>query len=642
MSFHVLPPILNFSGWQHSGWQRSCLAFLKSAPVVLFALQVSSAADPLDSSSAWESAASSVAAALEAEAEGDFLSRQRLLAEAEQQVEFPPAKWQQGNLRSADGSWQDIATCIAEAQEDPKLAEYERRRSGLADSMANHYSIATWCAEQGLIDQCRSHLNRVLAFDTDNVRARQALGYRPVGGEWIGPAELANLAQRTAQTTKSFEAFGKQMRSIAQRMSSSDASVCSFAAGELREIVDPLAVPAAEAILVPSSVVPPEAMIDWFDRVDTQESSQVLARFGLFHPQPSVRQYAAQKLLQRPLHDFVPDLMKMLSSPVSSMIVPLLDGSGAVVGYRQAFAQEKYDKKDILFLSRAAQQVSGRFDAQEDLTQMPEGQVLAAELNSSIQASVRNLYETEVAMRNAAVQRENQQLAQRNSRISELVSAVAQKEFSGDPTEMWRWWDRYNETKYQDYKPERYRRSSLVDNFPAYVEAAPTQPMRGAGECFVAGTQVVTRRGLRAIEQLVAGDLVLSRNVTTGELGWKPVLRATVRPPEATCRVTLGEEEFQCTKAHLFWVSGDGWKKASEIRPGDVLHAAEEPSVVTRVIAAAELPTYNLEVADNATYFVGKAMVLTHDVTPRRPNRQDVPGQQLVAFHLAKAKPVAP
>jgi hypothetical protein len=80
----------------------------------------------------------------------------------------------------------------------------------------------------------------------------------------------------------------------------------------------------------------------------------------------------------------------------------------------------------------------------------------------------------------------------------------------------------------------------------------------------------------------------------------------------------------------LFWVSGAGWKKASELKPGDILHGAKSPARITAVEAQPAAPTYNLEVADHPNYFVGRYMILTHDVTPRETNRQLIPGHDYV------------
>ncbi len=43
-------------------------------------------------------------------------------------------------------------------------------------------------------------------------------------------------------------------------------------------------------------------------------------------------------------------------------------------------------------------------------------------------------------------------------------------------------------------------------------------------------------QGLRNIENIVAGDRILSRDLATGELGWRPALQRTTRPATDTVR----------------------------------------------------------------------------------------------------------
>ena len=136
--------------------------------------------------------------------------------------------------------------------------------------------------------------------------------------------------------------------------------------------------------------------------------------------------------------------------------------------------------------------------------------------------------------------------------------------------------------------------------------------------------------GLRNIEDITTGDLVLSRNIQTGKLIWNAVLRPTFRPPSATVNIALDGESLCCSSGHLFWVSGTGWKKASELEPGDILHGADQPAKVLSTSPGQPVITYNLEIVGDANYFVGKHLILTHDVTPRTTNRQKVPGESFV------------
>ncbi len=63
------------------------------------------------------------------------------------------------------------------------------------------------------------------------------------------------------------------------------------------------------------------------------------------------------KLVTRPLHDFVPELLKMLSSPISMMVQPSYDRQGRLTGYRQAFGREGMGEKDIQIVDSRVQRV---------------------------------------------------------------------------------------------------------------------------------------------------------------------------------------------------------------------------------------------------------------------------------------------
>ncbi len=567
-------------------------------------------------------AADYVADALNAEAKGDLIARQRLLAEAAAVADFAPAQWQLGKLREGDGEWLDINASIENLANDKKLSEYERRRGAANDRFSEHVAMAAWCARQGLLDQSRAHLNRAMEFEPDNAQVRQALGFRFVGGEWISPERVVEFTERIEGTRQSVAKYGNTLSAIEVKLASDNWSVREDGAAELRAIKDADAVLAVENTLESPSPLIAREVVKWMSAMDTVEASQALMRFSLSHPVDSIRRAAAKELKRRPLHDFVPDMLQMLVSPMSMLAVPQFDRRGSLVGYRQAFGQEKADKVEVMLVDRFFPRVQlGRTSAMR--TAPSAG---ATTMNNLVEQSLRSLAMNDAVANSAEMRRANFVVNSRNARIADVLSEVADEEFPNDPKSMWQWWDKYNETKYQEFKPERYVRTALSNRVPQYENLPRLNPRRLSGECFVAGTLVVSSRGMKPIETVVVGDRVLSRNIESGELSWKPVLRATTRPPEPTFTITVDNEQLRCTSGHLFWVSGAGWKKASELNSADVLHGAGEPRIVSSVMQTDSAPTFNLQVADNKNYFVGQAMLLTHDVTPRLNNRQVVPG----------------
>ncbi len=79
----------------------------------------------------------------------------------------------------------DAAEVRLALPQDPRLAEYERRLERCADRVDGHWQLSEWCREQDLKEQRETHLQRILELDPDHARARHALGYSQIGGQWV-------------------------------------------------------------------------------------------------------------------------------------------------------------------------------------------------------------------------------------------------------------------------------------------------------------------------------------------------------------------------------------------------------------------------------------------------------------------------
>ncbi|KRA61695.1 hypothetical protein ASD79_06155 [Caulobacter sp. Root655] len=147
---------------------------------------------------------------------------------------------------------------------------------------------------------------------------------------------------------------------------------------------------------------------------------------------------------------------------------------------------------------------------------------------------------------------------------------------------------------------------------------------RGGGCCFVAGTLVSTREGPRRIEDIRVGDLVLSRDERTGENGFKPV-ESLVRRHDREIYVAEFEialpnglsrvAKFQTTDDHPWRSADNTWTRTDDLKPGrSILTAYGEAARVLRIIPTGRiLPTFNLEVAEYHTYFVGEDRLWVHN-----------------------------
>jgi hypothetical protein len=168
----------------------------------------------------------------------------------------------------------------------------------------------------------------------------------------------------------------------------------------------------------------------------------------------------------------------------------------------------------------------------------------------------------------------------------------------------------------------------------------PAPPKKAPCGCFAAGTLVTTADGLRPIESIREGELVLAWNEQTEELALQPVTATYELPASSLINLEVrgdqGNEEIRTS--HPFWVSDYGWVSAVDLSadislqtsatglqplsvdPTTRLARGPPETASVRVLRAEPLeirgPVYNLTVADFNTYFVGSNAVLVHNKSP--------------------------
>ena len=188
------------------------------------------------------------------------------------------------------------------------------------------------------------------------------------------------------------------------------------------------------------------------------------------------------------------------------------------------------------------------------------------------------------------------------------------------------------------------RVSAVFSKIGVFLERLRTTQMR-----FVAGTKVHTIHGLKNIEDIEVGDLVLSRDPITGEVAYKAVLDTIQTHPRELYHVTFRAEsadggktaftryvdgseeadhyeqdELVATAEHPFYVVNRAlFVTAQELAIGDRLLLADgrqaEVYEVATEQASGEKPflTFNLEVEDFGTYFAGHLGAWVHNASAK-------------------------
>ncbi len=220
----------------------------------------------------------------------------------------------------------------------------------------------------------------------------------------------------------------------------------------------------------------------------------------------------------------------------------------------------------------------------------------------------------------AALKQYNQGLNEINDRVLPVLKDISGLDIGPKPAEWQKWY--VNLIGYQLNQLQASERPTMVEDVPLAYQPQPIPIGQFAGpiaaqrmSCFGPGTLVRTLTGLEPIETLKVGDSVLTQSTKTGALAYRPIVAVHHNPPSKTFRVSLGGEMVVSSEFHRFWKAGQGWVMARDLKVGDPIRTLDGPVAVTSIERGEVVPVYNLDVAEDGDFFVGRGGALVHDNT---------------------------
>ena len=158
--------------------------------------------------------------------------------------------------------------------------------------------------------------------------------------------------------------------------------------------------------------------------------------------------------------------------------------------------------------------------------------------------------------------------------------------------------------------------SMAVGHTPVVTPAAPTM-----SHCFVAGTPVQTPAGAREIQDIRAGDSVLSFNERSGRVEPALVTKVITGRRSDLMVLTTPHGSVTCSQNHRFLTADSRWTMAAALSASDKVLAlgAGFTGVIPVKCAArhrdleSSVTVHNFEVEGNHDYFVGPDAILCHN-----------------------------
>ncbi len=595
-------------------------------------------------------AAALIRQALECEARGQQGERRHFLELAVQaDPASPTARGLLGQLKF-DDLWLNPDQAAGREQSDDQraalLARYEAKRAAIPDTVSAHWKLAVWCEQQGLKAESIAHLTQVTRLDPENRAAWQRLGCRWYHGRWMNEQEIAALGadlQSQSLADQHWLPLLARWKTWLQ-----DPARRDEATRELSQVHDPRAV---SPVVVVFNGTP-----EWqrwavylLGRIDTPQAAQALAKLAVTGQGSEIRAAAIRRLGSFEPRTYVGLLINWIKQPTRYEIerpaqgkadaVVQIDGPQARIErhYRavsvppDAGSQPVVDQRNPQAEGRlvSSRQVSrllsnghyGLFNEETRVTTSTTGTGTGrgvAEEADRAKAAVNR----RIAADLQEIDQANYPIEETNSRILHALIQLTGKALGTDQSAWTSWWTDqlgYHYTPTQaTAKPVVTQEVSTpyVSPPPPVIVVTQTRVITSGHVCFGAGTPVHTRAGLRAIEDLKIGDQVLTQDTTSGALGFEPILAVLHNPPSTVLRVELDSgDTIVATEIHRFWQAGLGWTMTRDLKPGDRLRVLGGTVKVVAVSREPRQLVYNLEVARQRDFFVGRQGALVHDAT---------------------------
>jgi hypothetical protein len=586
-----------------------------------------------------------VRSALRQELDGKNAERNALLQQVvEQSADQPQAHWHLGEIKT-DGKWMPYERVVDDAEDRwHKLYLYRKTRDERKDTADDHFFVADGAHERGMWDEERAHLKRIVELDWDNAEARARLGDVNIDGFWVPREDIVAFNRILEETRRNRTDWDAKVQQIVRRLFRSREKAWELNWRELQAICDPAAIPSVEAAFAEGNEQAALWYLDWLNCRDTWQASVALVRQAVLAPSATIRSAAQTHLKDRRVDDYAPILLSAMRADPEITAHLSQTAFGGLLYVQHIALETQYDVR-VRNLAVIYGPETGFASYQFGILpiSVPGTGRLAdfpAEMAGAFQ-HVRRYYGAFSAGEGRGIE---VGIDVGNDRLVRTFSAATGLMDLEQPEDCWDWWNGYQQVYVAAPKPLRqrdYEETWTVDRRRRHFVRTP---QRDVGlvlmmSCFAAGTPIVTEYGPKPIEEVQLGDRVLSQDVETGELAFKPVFKTTVRPPVPLLKITTDRGELICTGGHPFWVNGESWLYARELQPGMRFHSVDGASEILSVEdAGREEKAYNLIVADFHTYFVGEGRVLCHDNTPRAPTNALVPGlmpdwQTIVAKH---------
>ncbi len=554
------------------------------------------------------------------------------------------------------------------------LASYQDRREKLPDTAEAHAQLASWCEQNGLEAETLVHLAAVVRLDPTREEAWKKLGARKQNGRWL-MADQQTVERSEADAQRKADTHWRPLLAkwktwLGQKTKHAEAESALAAVNDFR------AVPSIWKIFATGPAADQERGVFLLRQVDAPNASRALATLAIIGSTPQVRRLASESLSGRDPREFAGPLIGLIVDPIKyevryvkgpgqpgelyvqgerentrrfySAPAPLatlrpddvvgFDDNGLPVANRIVGWQTVSANAAVNPLLSGAPDLTGAGNVlgntvlgsagqrlgqtmlqnQRQAAGLPimPGGMLAKPANQPLVAQVpvgrlmvqaqqqaefsRQRLQEDVA----ALDRHNKEVNELNERVVSCLRMALTENLAADRETWVKWWTALAETV-SSAAPRPQEQEADND------KEAAEKPARAPS--FGVGTYVWTLAGLRPIEDLRAGDKVLSQEAVSGALSFTPALTTRRLGRVSVKAIRLGNAALVATDLERLWVAGKGWVTTGNLRPGDSLRTLSGVVRVTAVEEGGFQSAFHVQVEKGRGILVGARGILAHD-----------------------------
>ena len=521
-------------------------------------------------------------------------------------------------VRSRD-QLQPLLDVVSRACVDEQLAEYRRLRAEHGGTADGQLALARWCRQQDLTEEEQLHWQVLLWMEPDHPDAIKGLQLREYQGLLLTKQQIDEFKAQAAEAQRTARRWTPILNKWKRDIEHGDAEERAAALAQFRALDDPLALPVVEEVFGLEDATIVLTLIEIARPLPGEAAADLLARLAVDSSDEYVRREAAAALESRPYHDYVPALLARLATPIEiSVDVSEIPGGPVMQSYTAysytgrmgpAFYNKvrldgAYTDADVAAwgpeVSRSGNvavvgyepdrveynYVLSRKGADPDAPEEVSGTIVETGLagNARRVSSIDELHEV-IAESNAESASLNRLIHDAltlatNFQVLPAGVAPAGADAPVDPRWWWDWW----------------------------------RQQASANGSFSSGTEIWTITGPTPVEQILVGDRVLTRNAA-GELSFTLVVGCDVQSESAMQVIELNSRVIVATPDQQFYVTKEGWKRASELTVGMQLDTLTGSKPIESVAAGDAIARYGLVVSHGGCFFVDRHGIVAHDAT---------------------------